>query len=148
MKVAALRRRTLLAATAAAAATASAQTMPMQAPDPALVSGEACPQVHVFGARETTAPPGFGSAGTLVDLVLRAFPDATSEAIDYPAAGGDDYASSVSDGIIAVVGQLQLFAKLCPDAVIIMHGYSQVRRGLSLRLSLAAQDGWVTCDCG
>jgi len=86
-----------------------------------------CPQVHIFGARETTAPPGFGSAQTLVDLVTKAFPGTTSEAIDYPAAPGEQYGASVTAGIAAVVRQTEAFAALCPESVVIMHGYSQVR---------------------
>lgn len=99
----------------------AADAIPSSSPAP-----NACPQVHIFGARETTAPPGFGSAQTLVDLVTKAFPGTTSEAIDYPAAPGKRYGASVAAGIAAVVGQTEAFAARCPDAVIIMHGYSQV----------------------
>jgi len=38
-----------------------------------------CPNIHVFGARETTAPAGYGSAGTFVNLILNAHPGATAE---------------------------------------------------------------------
>ena len=85
-----------------------------------------CPEIHIIAARETTAPPGFGTAKVLVDLVLKAFPRATAEEIDYPAAGGDEYGASVSKGIKAVVNQTAVFAARCPGSVIIMHGYSQV----------------------
>lgn len=44
-----------------------------------------CPNVHVFGARETTASPGYGSSSTVVNLVLNAYPGSTAEAISYPA---------------------------------------------------------------
>lgn len=44
-----------------------------------------CPNVHVFGARETTAPAGYGSSSTVVNLVLNAYPGSTAEAISYPA---------------------------------------------------------------
>ncbi|KXX76934.1 Acetylxylan esterase 2 [Madurella mycetomatis] len=87
-----------------------------------------CPKIHIFGARETTAPPGFGSSETLVDLLGRAFPGtgaATAEAIVYPAAGGPDYSASVTVGIAAVVKQTAVFAARCPRSVIIVHGYSQ-----------------------
>lgn len=87
---------------------------------------QACPEIHIFAARETTAPPGFGTAKVLVDLVLNAFPRATAEEIDYPAAGGDEYGASVGEGIKAVVNQTGAFAARCPGTVIIMHGYSQV----------------------
>ncbi|KAG7290457.1 hypothetical protein NEMBOFW57_000459 [Staphylotrichum longicolle] len=86
--------------------------------------------IHIFAARETTAPPEFGSSRTLVDLILAAFPgpsQATVEAIDYPAAGLtlDEYAASVTAGIAAVVDQTGAFAARCPGSVIVMHGYSQ-----------------------
>lgn len=54
-------------------------------PIAALKARQSCPEVHVFGARETTAPAGYGTASVVVDLVLGAYSGATSEAIDYPA---------------------------------------------------------------
>ena len=86
-----------------------------------------CPAMHVFGARETTAPPGFGTAEVLISLVQKAFPGTTAEAIDYPAAGGDEYGASVTAGIKGILKQMAEFQRNCPDTVIIMHGYSQVR---------------------
>ncbi|KAJ9154818.1 Acetylxylan esterase [Pleurostoma richardsiae] len=84
-----------------------------------------CPPIHVLAARETTAPPGFGSAQALVDLILKVFPRATAQAIDYPAAGGANYSESVSLGIVAVLSQMQLVSARCPDTILVMHGYSQ-----------------------
>ncbi|KAK0711078.1 catalytic core domain of acetyl xylan esterase from Trichoderma Reesei [Lasiosphaeris hirsuta] len=86
---------------------------------------KACPEVHVFGARETTTPPGFGTSQTLIDLLIKRFPSTTAEAIVYPAAGGDEYSKSVGTGILAVVRQTAAFAVRCPSSIIIMHGYSQ-----------------------
>ena len=40
-----------------------------------------CSDIHVFGARETTAPPGYGSSSTVVNLILGAYECATSEAM-------------------------------------------------------------------
>lgn len=91
-----------------------------------------CPPVHVFGARETTAPPGFGSAGPVVDMVLESVPGSTSEAINYPACGGQascgdvSYAQSVIDGIGAVASQVNTFNEECPDTIFVLIGYSQV----------------------
>lgn len=85
----------------------------------------ACPNVHVFGARETTATPGFGSAGPVVDLILKAFPGATSEAIDYPAAGGDAYGASVKAGVEAVVAQVDRFVARCPGTALVFMGFAQ-----------------------
>ena len=84
-----------------------------------------CPDVHVFGARETTAPAGYGSAGTVVDLILAAHSGATSEAINYPAEGGDSYGASVVAGVSAVASQVTTFASSCPSTQLVLVGYSQ-----------------------
>ncbi len=90
-----------------------------------------CPQIHILAARETTAPPPFGTSKVLVDLILKAFPgtnQATVEAIDYPAAGSTvaEYAASVAAGVAAVVRQTGEFNQRCPGSLVVMHGYSQV----------------------
>ncbi|KAI1383408.1 carbohydrate esterase family 5 protein [Hypoxylon trugodes] len=84
-----------------------------------------CPEIHIFGARETTALPGFGSASTVVNLVQQANKGATSESIIYPAAGGNVYSASVTAGVTAVANQTNTFNKMCPGSKIIMVGYSQ-----------------------
>lgn len=86
-----------------------------------------CPPVHVLGARETTAPPGFGTAQAVVDSIVQANKGATSEAIVYPAASDGEYASSVAAGISAVVDQTRSFRLACPSTKLVMVGYSQVR---------------------
>ena len=91
-----------------------------------------CPQLHVFGARETTAPPGFGTAASVVQSVVNAFPGATSEVINYPACGGQascgdvSYASSAVQGVAAVASQVNSFNTQCPNTVLVLVGYSQV----------------------
>ena len=89
---------------------------------------QSCPDIHVFGARETTASAGYGSAGTVVNLVLNAHSGSTAEAIDYPAEGGTDsaYAASVQAGVAAVGNQVNSFNSKCPDAQLVLVGYSQV----------------------
>ncbi|KAI1143263.1 carbohydrate esterase family 5 protein [Hypoxylon sp. FL0543] len=84
-----------------------------------------CPNVHIFGARDTTASPGFGSASTVVNLVRRANIGVTSEPIVYPAVGGDLYAASVAAGVLAVANQTDAFNQRCPKSKIVMVGYSQ-----------------------
>jgi acetylxylan esterase len=92
----------------------------------------ACPNIHVFGARETTAPAGFGSSGTVVNLVVNAHPGATSEAIIYPACGGQascggvSYAGSVIQGISAITSAVNSFNAKCPATQLVIVGYSQV----------------------
>lgn len=98
----------------------------------ATLASAQCPPVHVFGARETTAPPGFGSTGPVVDMVLSSVPGSTSEAINYPACGGQascgdiSYAQSVIDGVSAVASQVNDFNAECPSTVLVLIGYSQV----------------------
>ncbi|KAB8230450.1 cutinase [Aspergillus alliaceus] len=84
-----------------------------------------CSGIHVFGARETFAPDGFGAAGDIVNLILEAHPSATSEAIDYPAAGGDFNAYSVRRGAQAVATQVSDYANRCPETKLVLVGYSQ-----------------------
>lgn len=91
-----------------------------------------CPNIHVFGARETTVSPGYGSSITVVDDVLNGYSGSTAEAISYPACGGQSscggisYSSSVAQGIAAVASAVNAFNAECPSSEIILVGYSQV----------------------
>jgi len=90
-----------------------------------------CPQIHVFGARETTVPPGYGTAGVVVNLITGAYPNSTAEAINYPACGGQSscgsvsYANSVIQGVQAVASQVNSFNQQCPSTLLVLVGYSQ-----------------------
>ncbi|KAF2092357.1 Acetylxylan esterase At 0.90 angstrom resolution [Rhizodiscina lignyota] len=96
-----------------------------------LEARQSCPNIHVFGARETTAPAGYGSSGTVVNLILNAHPGATSEAINYPACGGQSscggvsYANSVVQGISAITSAVNSFNSRCPSTQLVLVGYSQ-----------------------
>lgn len=91
----------------------------------------ACPQVHVFGARETTVAQGYGTSGPVVNSILANFPGSTSEAIVYPACGGQSscggvsYANSVIQGVSAVASQVNAFNQQCPSTILALVGYSQ-----------------------
>ncbi|KAG8869834.1 carbohydrate esterase, partial [Tulasnella sp. 331] len=97
----------------------------------ATLAAAQCPQVHVFGARETTAPPGYGTAGVVTNEVLAAYPGSTSEAINYPACGGQascgsvSYANSVIQGVAAAASQVNTFNSQCPNTILVLVGYSQ-----------------------
>ena len=97
-------------------------------------SRQSCPGIHVFGARETTVSPGFGTAGVVVNLVLNSNPGSTSEAIAYPACGGQascggqSYAQSAVAGTAAVASQVNAFNARCPNTKLVLVGYSQVRK--------------------
>ncbi|KAK5626106.1 hypothetical protein RRF57_001821 [Xylaria bambusicola] len=83
-----------------------------------------CPGVFVFGARETTAPPGFGTSGGLVNMVTAANPGSQSSAINYPACGGQascggvDYNSSANQGTAAVISAVNDLNRRCPNTKI------------------------------
>ncbi|KAL7908076.1 carbohydrate esterase family 5 protein [Trichoderma velutinum] len=90
-----------------------------------------CPGIHIFGARETTAPAGYGSSATVVNLIINSHPGTTSEAINYPACGGQSqcggvsYANSVVAGINAVVQAVNNYHNQCPNTKLVLVGYSQ-----------------------
>jgi acetylxylan esterase len=96
------------------------------------ISSSSCPPIHVFGARETTVSAGYGSSSTVVNLVLAAYPGATSESITYPACGGQSscggvsYANSANQGTAAVALAVNNFNTRCPSSQIVLVGYSQV----------------------
>ncbi|KAF2154855.1 carbohydrate esterase family 5 protein [Myriangium duriaei CBS 260.36] len=96
-----------------------------------LASRQSCPKVHVFGARETTASPGYGSSSTVVNLILNTYPGSTSEALSYPACGGQSscgsvsYAQSVQQGVQAATTAINNYHTACPQTQLVLVGYSQ-----------------------
>ena len=95
--------------------------------EPVLAERQSCPQIHIFGARETTAPAGYGTAGSVVNSILNAHPGSTAEAINYPASGSNPtYSQSVLAGTNAVCSQVSSFASKCPSTKLVLVGYSQV----------------------
>ncbi|KAJ6191096.1 Leucine carboxyl methyltransferase eukaryotic [Penicillium mononematosum] len=90
-----------------------------------------CPSVHIFGARETTVSPGYGSSSTVVNGLLSAYSGSTAEAISYPACGGQSscggvsYSNSVAQGIAAVASAVNSYNKQCPSTKLVLVGYSQ-----------------------
>jgi acetylxylan esterase len=99
---------------------------------------DSCPKIHVFGARETTAPQGYGTAATVVNLVTSSHSGATAEAIVYPACGGQSscggvsYANSAAQGTSAVATAVNAFNQKCPNTELVLVGYSQVRFSIVL----------------
>jgi acetylxylan esterase len=93
---------------------------------------QSCPSIYVFGARETTASPGYGTAGGLVNQVLAAYPGSQASAISYPACGGQSscgglsYDQSAQQGTSAVISAVNSLNSRCPNTQIVLIGYSQV----------------------
>ncbi|KAI0397041.1 carbohydrate-binding module family 1 protein [Xylariaceae sp. FL0594] len=92
---------------------------------------QSCPNIYIFGARETTVPSGYGTAGGLVDMVKAAYPGSQSSAIDYPACGGQSscggipYDQSAQQGTTAVINAVNSLNQRCPNTQIVLIGYSQ-----------------------
>ncbi|KAK3306286.1 cutinase [Chaetomium strumarium] len=92
---------------------------------------QSCPSIHIFGARETTAPAGYGTSQGLVNMVKQAYAGSTSEAINYPACGGQaqcggvSYDQSAQRGTQAVVQAVTSLNQRCPNTKIVLIGYSQ-----------------------
>nr|GFD57082.1 hypothetical protein [Tanacetum cinerariifolium] len=69
----------------------------------------------------------------LVNSVKAAYPGSGSEAIVYPACGGQaacggiSYDNSASQGTAAVVKAVTAYNQKCPNTQIVLIGYSQVR---------------------
>ncbi|KAI7497749.1 hypothetical protein KC367_g5639 [Hortaea werneckii] len=94
-----------------------------------------CPQIHVFGARETTAAPGYGSSSTVVNKILAAHPGATSEAISYPACGGGSSCGGVSYSSSVQQGTAAVGAEIFDNA---LYGNGDPKQGLSVSGSIAS----------
>lgn len=89
---------------AAHALLVSGSPVDADAVDAAVLAKRQCPQIHVFGARETTVSPGYGTAGQVVNLILGAYPGATAEPIAYPACGGQASCGGVAYLTLTLVG--------------------------------------------
>jgi hypothetical protein len=87
---------------------------------------EACSRVHILVGRGSGEPAGMGATGRLVTQMKAAITGVTAEAIDYPAKLSP-YPDSSSAGTNAVVKQTTAYVKRCPNAKIVLMGYSQVR---------------------
>ncbi|RYP29757.1 hypothetical protein DL767_006578 [Monosporascus sp. MG133] len=83
-----------------------------------------CDSVHVFLARGTNEPyPGRQSA--VVSAICNGISNCGYEDITYPASTSPSYCSSVEAGIIGGTSQITAYASRCPNAKLVLSGYSQ-----------------------
>lgn len=98
----------------------------------ATASAQPCPDIAVAFARGTSEPPGLGGVGTAFVDALRAqaFPRTVgSHGVIYPAssdfAGGPAFTMNVVDGVRDGNGHVQGVLAACPNAQVVLAGFSQ-----------------------
>ncbi|KAF2021567.1 carbohydrate esterase family 5 protein [Aaosphaeria arxii CBS 175.79] len=100
-----------------------------------------CQKHHIFTARGSTAPRP-GHAGELIRQVCEGLDDCGYEEIDYPASGGAQgpgaWCKSAHEGALNGQKQMTEYAERCPDAKLIVIGFSQ---GGSVVLDMIAGGG-------
>jgi acetylxylan esterase len=100
-----------------------------------------CPEgVHIVGVRGTMEDEGFGELSKLLPALLERLPGSDTYAIDYPGTGISkdpndpeaqpvynltEYKASEAEGYAKLMDELSSFKKDCPDAGIVLMGYSQ-----------------------
>ncbi|KAI0482685.1 Alpha/Beta hydrolase protein [Xylariaceae sp. FL0804] len=97
--------------------------VPAIAAGPLAVRPRACDDVHIFLARGT-AEDYPGRQGALADAICDGLSSCGYESIVYPAAY-INYCDSVYGGVVNGTAQLTAYAASCPDAQLVISGYSQ-----------------------
>ncbi|KAI2464588.1 carbohydrate esterase family 5 protein [Annulohypoxylon bovei var. microspora] len=82
-----------------------------------------CQDVHFFIARGSTEPYP-GRQEDLVNAVCEGLSSCGYEDIIYPAAF-EDYCGSAFGGVVNGTAQITAYAESCPDAKLVLTGYSQ-----------------------
>ena len=120
------------------AAMLSVTALVLAPPGAPTAAAEGCPDVEVIFARGTFEPPGVGGIGQAFVDQLKAQPQLGGKSVDvyavnYPASLNF---STAADGVIDASNRVRDMAARCPDAKIVLGGYSQG----------AAVAGYVTAD--
>lgn len=87
---------------------------------------KSCPKVQLIVARGTHQKPGLGSMKPLTDLILKQVPGSRAIALAYPASLEPTYQDSVGTGDNHMTKYIEYFATRCPQAKLVVMGYSQV----------------------
>lgn len=84
-----------------------------------------CDAVHIFLARGTSEEYP-GRQISVVNAVCNGTSSCGYEDILYPASFVPDYCTSVGEGVVNGTAQITAYAAQCPDAQLVLSGYSQV----------------------
>lgn len=84
-----------------------------------------CDAVHVFLARGTSEDYP-GRQISVVNAVCEGISSCGYEDIQYPASFVPDYCTSVGVGVVNGTSQITAYVVQCPDAQLVLSGYSQV----------------------
>ncbi|PGH18244.1 hypothetical protein AJ79_00583 [Helicocarpus griseus UAMH5409] len=82
-----------------------------------------CHSIHIFAARGSTEPYP-GQQGVLINAICQKQSSCGYEDIGYPATF-EDYCTSAAKGVSNGTSLITAYAKRCPDAKLVLTGYSQ-----------------------
>src|SRR4051812_45026907 len=85
---------------------------------------DTCDSVHIFIARGSIEPYP-GRQGALVTAICEGISSCGYDDIGYPATFSD-YCSSVAVGVSNGTALIESYAAACPEAKLVLTGYSQV----------------------
>ncbi|KAI1849536.1 hypothetical protein JX265_013651 [Neoarthrinium moseri] len=101
--------------------------------------------VGMIVARASTEAPGTGIIGAVADDVAVQIPGSTITAVDYPATL-QNYQSSEGQGVAAMTQLVQNFTASCPDAKMVLMGYSQGAQVAMDVLCGTSETGFATTE--
>lgn len=98
-----------------------------------------CEAVHVFLARGTSEDYP-GRQISVVNAVCSGISSCGYEDIQYPASFVPDYCTSVGVGVVNGTSQITAYATRCPNAQLVLSGYSQVSCDVVVALEISLAD--------
>lgn len=120
-----LRRRFALTLAVTAAGGLALTGLTATSANAVAASGSGCAQVAIITARASTESPGEGITGALVTQIVDDSSQTVSrESVNYPATL-TNYANSAADGVSNATSELEQEVSSCPNAKVVLLGYSQ-----------------------
>jgi acetylxylan esterase len=96
--------------------------------DPRQTTSSCASGVHIIAARGSTEPQGEGPLQALSTLIEAGVPGSTDSAVIYPATiltFTSTYFGSEESGVTNMTLMIQQYVASCPDARLVLTGYSQ-----------------------